>query len=405
MFSIVMMSCDKYKCLAPAFEACLNKYYPNHPKIYSIFGDDIWSKRLREGVKQIEDEYILFMLDDMFVREPVNEELINDALQVLQNNPKVAVVNFENNYRDAIAFSDNWVEQKQNQMYLHSCQPSLWRKAALIDNLSKDEDAWSWEMTWINNNWKYLINKGANIINVGRTNDLNWGVARGKLTSECRRFLISEELYSNEIKEFFRPVKLTLITPYYKTLNETKELANILGPQLTDEVEWIIIDDGCHETELDNLPAKVIHLENNSGNASIPRNIGLDNAEGTYIGFIDSDDMISQRYVEVLLNKINEEIFDYCLFSWKYKQNDLGAVIITDQPPAWNQSIWNCIYKRDMIGNIRFNPDIDFGEDALFNYETRKGIKVNVTDILYIYNGGRIGGLTWRQGQKEKESV
>ena len=143
MFSIVMMSCDKYKCLAPAFEACLNKYYPNHPKIYSIFGDDIWSKRLREGVKQIEDEYILFMLDDMFVREPVNEELINDALQVLQNNPKVAVVNFENNYRDAIAFSDNWVEQKQNQMYLHSCQPSLWRKAALIDNLSKDEDAWS----------------------------------------------------------------------------------------------------------------------------------------------------------------------------------------------------------------------------------------------------------------------
>ena len=120
----------------------------------------------------------------------------------------------------------------------------------------------------------------------------------------------------------------------------------------------------------------------------------MDNAEGTYIGFIDSDDMISQRYVEVLLNKINEEIFDYCLFSWKYKQNDLGAVIITDQPPAWNQSIWNCIYKRDMIGNIRFNPDIDFGEDALFNYETRKGIKVNVTDILYIYNGGRIGGLT-----------
>lgn len=194
-------------------------------------------------------------------------------------------------------------------------------------------------MTWVNNNWKYLINKGANIINVGRTNDLNWGVARGKLTSECRRFLISEELYSNEIKEFFRPVKLTLITPYYKTLNETKELANILEPQLTDEVEWIIIDDGCNETELDNLPAKVIHLENNSGNASIPRNIGLDNAEGAYIGFIDSDDMISQRYIEVLLNKINEETFDYCLFSWKYKQNDLGAVIITDQPPAWNQSI------------------------------------------------------------------
>lgn len=170
-------------------------------------------------------------------------------------------------------------------------------------------------MTWVNNNWKYLINKSANIINVGRTNDLNWGVARGKLTSECRRFLISEELYSNEIKEFFRPVKLTLITPYYKTLNETKELANILGPQLTDEVEWIIIDDGCHETELNDLPARVIHLENNTGNASIPRNVGLDNAEGLYIGFIDSDDSVSNDYISKLLNKINNEQFDYCLFS------------------------------------------------------------------------------------------
>lgn len=32
-------------------------------------------------------------------------------------------------------------------------------------------------------------------------------------------------------------MKLSIITPYYKTLDETKNLANILGPQLTDEVE------------------------------------------------------------------------------------------------------------------------------------------------------------------------
>lgn len=88
-------------------------------------------------------------------------------------------------------------------MYLHSCQPSIWRRTALIDNLSKNEDAWSWEMTWINNSWKYLINKDANIINVGRTNDLNWGIARGKVTDEFKNFLIYENIYSNEIKECF----------------------------------------------------------------------------------------------------------------------------------------------------------------------------------------------------------
>lgn len=62
-------------------------------------------------------------------------------------------------------------------------------------------------------------------------------------------------------------MRLSIITPYYKTLEETKELAKVLEPQLTDEVEWIIIDDGCNEKEFDTLKAKVIHLPKNSGGA------------------------------------------------------------------------------------------------------------------------------------------
>lgn len=405
MFSIVMMSCDKYKCLAPAFDACVDRYYPNHPSIHHIFGEDVWSKRLREGLEYIIDDYVLVMLDDMLIRQSVNEELIEDALRVLEDNPDVAVVNFEKNYREALPFSENWLKQKDNQMYLHSCQPSLWRRTALIDNLKRDEDAWAWEMTWVNNRWTYLINKDADIIDIGRTNDLNWGVSRGRLTPEFKRFLEYEDLYSDEIKDFFRPIKLSLITPYYKTLNETKELAKVLGPQLTDEVEWIIIDDGCNETELDNLPAKVIHLETNSGGASIPRNVGLDNAEGLYIGFIDSDDSVSKNYIEKLLNKIHTQTFDYCLFSWDYKQSNFSPVIITDNPPEWNQSIWNCIYHRNIIGNTRFNPELKFAEDAIFNYAVRKGKKINIESVLYIYNGGRVGGLTWQEGQKNKKSL
>ena len=203
MFSIIMMSCDKYKCLTPAFEACMNKYYPNHPSIHFIYGKDIWTKRLREKLEKIKDDYVLVMLDDMLIRQPIKEEFIEDALVTLKNNPTIAVINFEKNYREAIPFSKNWLEQKQNQIYLHSCQPSLWRRAALIDNLQKDEDAWSWETTIINNNWKYLINKDANIIEIGRTFDLNWGVVRGKLTKEFKNFLIKEQIYTNDIKEVF----------------------------------------------------------------------------------------------------------------------------------------------------------------------------------------------------------
>jgi GT2 family glycosyltransferase len=61
---------------------------------------------LRKGLEQIQDEYVLFFLDDMLIREPVNKDLINNAFQVLQKNDKIAVVNFEHNYREALPFSD-----------------------------------------------------------------------------------------------------------------------------------------------------------------------------------------------------------------------------------------------------------------------------------------------------------
>ena len=52
---------------------------------------------------------------------------------------------------------------------------------------------------------------------------------------------------------------------------------------------------------------KIIHLEKNSGNASYPRNVGIDNAKGKYIGFIDSDDLVEDNYIELILNKIDKE--------------------------------------------------------------------------------------------------
>ena len=40
---------------------------------------------------------------------------------------------------------------------------------------------------------------------------------------------------------------LSIIIPYYKTLEHTKELLKILEPQLDEDVELIIVDDGCKE--------------------------------------------------------------------------------------------------------------------------------------------------------------
>lgn len=178
-------------------------------------------------------------------------------------------------------------------------------------------------------------------------------------------------------------IKLSIITPYYNTLSYIKKLSNILEPQLSDNIEWIIIDDGCNEVELDKFHAKVIHLETNSGGASVPRNKGLDIAKGEYIAFIDSDDLVSADYIYQIMNKINTEDFDYCYLSW---YSDAFKVIIKDNPPDWNLCVWNCVYKRDLIGDERFKPELIIAEDYDFNVRVRKGKHTSITDIVYYYN-------------------
>lgn len=178
-------------------------------------------------------------------------------------------------------------------------------------------------------------------------------------------------------------MKLSIITPYYNVLEQIKKLADVLTPQLDADVEWIIVDDGCNELELDSLDAKVIHLPENSGGASIPRNVGLDNSKGEYIAFIDADDLVISSYIRTIKRKINECEFDYCFISW---ETDSQQIIIKHNPPKWNTCVWNCIYKRELIGENRFDPKFKMAEDYDFNVRVRKGIRANIQKVLYHYN-------------------
>lgn len=178
-------------------------------------------------------------------------------------------------------------------------------------------------------------------------------------------------------------IKLSIIIPYYDRPTQIKKLVDVLKPQLTDEIEVIIVDDYSPvPLKSNDERIKVIRLKENSGGASVPRNVGLDNAIGKYIAFIDSDDLVKPNYIERIIRKINKVDFDYCFISWESKAN---IVVIENKPPKWNRCVWNCIYKRKTIGNERFNPKLKIAEDYDFNIRVRKGIKANIKDIIYYY--------------------
>lgn len=194
---------------------------------------------------------------------------------------------------------------------------------------------------------------------------------------------------------------LSILIPTYNRNESLIKLLQRLQPQIQDEVEVIVIDDHSDNQLKLEFPSwlKYIVLEENSGGASIPRNVGLDNAKGQYITFIDSDDDVSLDYVKVILDKIKSSEFDYCYISWKCSTH---SVIIKDEPPSWNCCVWNCIYKRDLIGDIRFRKDLIMAEDYDFNARVRKGKRANIVDILYYYNDETPNSLT-KQGKLYNE--
>lgn len=186
---------------------------------------------------------------------------------------------------------------------------------------------------------------------------------------------------------------LSIIIPTYNRNEYIVKLLDKLHNQMKDNVEVIVVDDHS-DIPLEKSWFKYIYLDENSGGASVPRNVGLDNAKGRYICFVDADDMVSDDYIETILEKTKED-WDFCYISWQSKSN---KVIIRDTAPAWNCCVWNSVYKRDLIRDKRFDAKLKMAEDYDFNRKVRNGKKTTITKILYYYNEDTPNSLT-KQGE------
>ena len=109
---------------------------------------------------------------------------------------------------------------------------------------------------------------------------------------------------------------ISIIIPVY---NVEKYLHKCLGciiNQTYKTFELILVDDGssdksgeiCDDYALRDSRIRVFHIKN--GGAASARNFGLENAVGEWIAFVDSDDYISDDYLEVLAS--GTENYDQC---------------------------------------------------------------------------------------------
>ena len=196
--------------------------------------------------------------------------------------------------------------------------------------------------------------------------------------------------------------RLSIIIPCYNAEPYIDELTKVLMPQVTEDVEVIVVDDGSEFPYLPNYPGiKVIRQKNKGQSAA--RNKGLSVSKGKYIAFIDADDMVAPDYVSKILSKI-EQGFDVLEFSWKsFGGTFMDFRLTCERDRLTNPSACTRVFNRSFIGTIRFNTKKDACEDEEFSRKVGymfDGFKrAFITDYLYFYRTNTDNSNTKRYKQ------
>lgn len=107
-------------------------------------------------------------------------------------------------------------------------------------------------------------------------------------------------------------IQVSVIVPVYKVEKYLKKCVNSLLLQDYNDYEIILVDDGspdkcpqmCDEYERKEKIVKVIHKVN--GGLSDARNVGVKNARGKYVIFVDSDDYVNENHISSLYSLIQK---------------------------------------------------------------------------------------------------
>ncbi|MDE7159352.1 MAG: glycosyltransferase family 2 protein [Muribaculaceae bacterium] len=198
--------------------------------------------------------------------------------------------------------------------------------------------------------------------------------------------------------------RVSVIIPSYRPGDWLEEcLGSLLGQTLpASDFEVILVLNGCDHPWSDNIRAwaeahpgfPLRFIQTDTPGVSNARNVGIDEARGEYITFIDDDDYVSPRYLEALLAEAapgravlsNTLSFtDGCEgFDENYSLHRLYLSLQEAPGPftlLQTRSFFNGAYRKllpaDLVGKRRFDPSFRNGEDSLFMFE----ISDAVTDI------------------------
>ena len=222
-------------------------------------------------------------------------------------------------------------------------------------------------------------------------------------------------------------IRLSILVPVYGTEKYIERCARSVLEQDTQYVEYVFVNDCTKDKAVDVLNKtieeypnaqsriKIINHEKNLGLAGA-RLTGLQNAEGDYVWFVDSDDYIERNAIAELLPYM-DGVNDLIAFNYMYdKDGEISR--FTEKPftvsnvliNAVSPSIWKCVTKRSLFFDNGIFPivGINVSEDYLLIARLVVASKKTIfldSQYLYYYELGNDGSYMHNPDLKSVENI
>lgn len=195
-------------------------------------------------------------------------------------------------------------------------------------------------------------------------------------------------------------MKISVIVPAYNSENFISETLDCLLSQSLKDIQIVVVNDGSTDSTGEIIAAyaekhaNILPVFQENAGVSAARNNGIDRAEGEYILFLDSDDLLGENALEQLCNALDETQADIAVcrvesFGINCASNPVVDSLVKDKiidcydkRLLWNFLVSNKCYRAKTLKNsgVRF-PKMAYSEDGAFFMQLVHTAKPKITGV------------------------
>lgn len=189
---------------------------------------------------------------------------------------------------------------------------------------------------------------------------------------------------------------ISIIIPLYNCEKFILDTVKTIQEQTYENWEAIFVNDCSTDKSVEKLKPylsekiKIINLEKNSG-AAITRNIGIENAKGEYIAFLDADDFWHKEKLEKQIEFMEKNNYTFTCTNYEYTDeygNRTGKVARVPKILNYNEALKNTII---FTSTVMFNVN-KLGKELIKMPNLRRG-QDTATWWKVLRNGNTVYGL------------